>query len=198
MPSTRENCLRRLSLFCVHFCILVATLSESKQGCHHNLYIWCSSYTAINVKGEITSRTKKYIIQAIWYKARTFSPTPTIHLMTLSFDQTRTSFISASAARRRSVSESLSKLSSLRHLIPNMRLVRWKLSTNLSCTRRSFLVRWSSILQVRKANKGSFLSSFDFPPCINEALHECCSVLGQTKAGQPIVTDPLVVHISIC
>ena len=46
---------------------------------------------------------------------------------------------------RRSVKASLSKFSSLRHLIPNMRLVLWKESTNFSWTLRSFLVRWSSM-----------------------------------------------------
>lgn len=33
-------------------------------------------------------------------------------------------------------------------------------------------------------------------PCVNQTLHECCSVLGKTESGQPGVADPLVVHVT--
>ena len=35
-------------------------------------------------------------------------------------------------------------------------------------------------------------------PGIHEALHEGGPVLGQAEAGQPLVPDPLVVHVPVC
>ena len=34
-------------------------------------------------------------------------------------------------------------------------------------------------------------------PCIDEALHECGSVLRQAQTGQPHVADPFVVHVAV-
>ena len=99
----------------------------------------------------------------LWRKEKkTLRPTPTTQRITLSLLHTRTSLRSASAALqlwgltwvklirnsnlRRSVKASRSKLRSLRHLIPNMRLVLWNESTSFNWTLKSFLVRWSSIL----------------------------------------------------
>lgn len=33
---------------------------------------------------------------------------------------------------------------------------------------------------------------------VHQGLHEVGTVLWQTQAGQPLVTNPLVVHVSIC
>jgi len=33
-------------------------------------------------------------------------------------------------------------------------------------------------------------------PGIHQTLHEGCAILGQAKTWQPIVTDPLMVHIA--
>ena len=34
--------------------------------------------------------------------------------------------------------------------------------------------------------------------CVHQTLHEVAAVLRQTEAGQPLVPDPLMVHVSIC
>ena len=34
-------------------------------------------------------------------------------------------------------------------------------------------------------------------PCIHETLHESCPVLREAQAGQPVIADPLMVHVPI-
>lgn len=42
-----------------------------------------------------------------------------------------------------------------------------------------------------------FLGEVVQHPCVNETLHEVAAILRETQAGQPLVPDPLVVHVPI-
>ena len=35
-------------------------------------------------------------------------------------------------------------------------------------------------------------------PCIDQALHEGTAVLGQSQRRQPLIADPLMIHVTKC
>lgn len=43
-----------------------------------------------------------------------------------------------------------------------------------------------------------FLGQVVEHPRVHEALHEVAPVLREAQAGQPLVADPLVVHVPVC
>lgn len=43
-----------------------------------------------------------------------------------------------------------------------------------------------------------FLSKVVQHTSVHQALHEVASVLRQAETGQPLVPDPLMVHVTIC